>query len=148
MYGYWKGEHPAPASSAATSGPRSQQHHHQEARDGWLWFIPLGNGERPRVTQISVGFVAPRNNLPEAPGKAALEKWYLDRVHATAEWKYLLSDATYTGRVPHDQGLVVPQRADGGPGYFAVGDAACFVDPILSSGAYLAILYAKMARSA
>jgi hypothetical protein len=31
-----------------------------------------------------------------------------------------------------------------GPGYFAVGDASCFVDPILSSGVFLAVLYAKM----
>jgi Tryptophan halogenase len=31
-----------------------------------------------------------------------------------------------------------------GPGYFAVGDASCFVDPILSSGVFLGVLYAKM----
>ena len=73
--------------------------------DGWLWFIPLGDpgpdgSAEPDASQreISVGFVAPRKNLPESGGKAALEEFYLERVRSADEWQYLLQVANYTGR--------------------------------------------------
>jgi flavin-dependent dehydrogenase len=140
LYGYWAGDHPAPAGLGGEIRPADRYNIIVKMLDeGWLWFIPLGGGE------ISVGFVAPRDNLPESGGKAALESFYHDRIGSTPEWQYLLSQATYTGEFHTIKDWSYRSEAMAGPGYFAVGDAACFVDPILSSGVYLAVLYAKMA---
>jgi flavin-dependent dehydrogenase len=140
LYGYWQGEHPAPAKLGGEIRETDRNNIIiKMLENGWLWFIPLGQG------LISVGFVAPRQNLPEGGGKAALESFYLERVRAAEEWRYLLGNSGYTGEFHTIKDWSYRSEAMAGPGYFAVGDAACFVDPILSSGAYLAILYGKMA---
>lgn len=151
IYGYWKGEHPAPAKLGGDIRPQDRNNIIiKMLADGWLWFIPLGNpGENstdddPEQREISVGFVAPRKNLPETGGKAALEEFYLDHVRSTDEWKYLLQNATYTGDFHTIKDWSYRSDEMAGPGYFAVGDASCFIDPILSSGVFLAVLYAKM----
>lgn len=149
VYGYWTGEHPAPVKLGGDIRPNDRNNIIiKMLTDGWLWFIPLGNpGEeedRPETREISVGFVAPRKNLPESGGKAALEQFYLDHIRSTHEWQYLLKDATYTGDFHTIKDWSYSSDDMAGPGYFAVGDASCFVDPILSSGVFLGVLYAKM----
>jgi len=152
LYGYWTGEHPAPAKLGGEIRPHDRNNIIiKMLPDGWLWFIPLGDPgpdgsaePDPDKREISVGFVAPRKNLPETGGKAALEAFYLDHVRSTDEWKYLLQSATYTGDFHTIKDWSYRSDEMAGPGYFAVGDASCFVDPILSSGVFLAVLYAKM----
>ena len=152
LYGYWTGEHPAPAKLGGEIRPQDRNNIIiKMLPDGWLWFIPLGDPgpdgsaePDPNQREISVGFVAPRKNLPETGGKAALEEFYLEHVRSTDEWKYLLQSATYTGDFHTIKDWSYRSDEMAGPGYFAVGDASCFVDPILSSGVFLAVLYAKM----
>jgi flavin-dependent dehydrogenase len=149
LYGYWTGQHPAPAKLGGQIRPNDRNNILiKMLPDGWLWFIPLGNpgesGDDPAMRQISVGFVAPRANLPESGGKAGLEAFYLERIRSADEWAYLLRDATYTGEFHTIKDWSYRSDEMAGPGYFAVGDASCFVDPILSSGVFLAVLYAKM----
>jgi len=150
LYGYWTGQHPAPAQLGGDIRPHDLNNIIiKMLPDGWLWFIPLGNpgpggSPDPDRREISVGFVAPRRNLPEAGGRAGLEALYLDRVRSTPEWQYLLENATYSGSFHTIKDWSYRSQTMAGPGYFAVGDASCFVDPILSSGVFLAVLYAKL----
>jgi halogenation protein CepH len=156
LYGYWTGEHPAPAKLGGQIRPHDRNNILiKMLSDGWLWFIPLGDPgpdgsaePDPDKRVISVGFVAPRKNLPEKGGKAALESFYLEHVRSTDEWKYLLQNASYTGDFHTVKDWSYCSERMAGPGYFAVGDASCFVDPILSSGVFLAVLYAKMCAGA
>lgn len=151
LYGYWVGAHPAPAALGGEIRPNDRNNIIiKMLPDGWLWFIPLGTpGPDPQDhREISVGFVAPRRNLPESGGKAALESFYLDHVRSTSEWKYLLQDATYTEDFHTIKDWSYRSDEMAGPGFFATGDAACFVDPILSSGVFLGVLYAKMCATA
>jgi len=149
LYGYWRGEHPAPAKLGGQI--RADEHNNiiiKMIGDGWLWFIPLGragdSADQPSQPEISVGFVAPRRNIPTAGGRRALEQYYLERIRATPEWQYLLGEAAYSGEFHTVRDWSYRSERMAGPGYFAVGDAACFVDPILSSGVFLGVLYAKM----
>ncbi|MGZ5385138.1 MAG: NAD(P)/FAD-dependent oxidoreductase [Acidimicrobiia bacterium] len=140
LYGYWKGVHPAPAALGGDIRPTDRNNIIIKMLDtGWLWFIPLGFDDI-----ISVGYVTQRDNLPEARGKAALEEYYLDRVKNSEEFGYLLSNSEYTDDFYTVKDWSYRSVEMAGAGYFAVGDAACFVDPILSSGVYLAVLYAKL----
>lgn len=140
LYGYWKGSHPAPAKLGGDIRPTDRNNIIIKMLDtGWLWFIPLGFGDL-----ISVGYVTQKDRLPEARGKAALEEHYLDRIKSSDEFGYLLSNSEYTEEFYTIKDWSYRSAEMAGKGYFAVGDAACFVDPILSSGVYLGVLYAKL----
>lgn len=140
LYGYWKGSHPAPSELGGDIRPTDRNNIITKMLDtGWLWFIPLGFGDT-----ISVGYVTQKDRLAELGGRQALEQHYRDRIESAPEFRYLLSNSEYTGEFHTIKDWSYRSREMAGPGYFAVGDAACFVDPILSSGVYLAVLYAKM----
>ncbi|HJR90908.1 MAG TPA: NAD(P)/FAD-dependent oxidoreductase [Acidimicrobiia bacterium] len=140
LYGYWKGVHPAPAALGGDLKPDDRNNIIIKMLDtGWLWFIPLGFDD-----VISVGYVTHRANLPEKTGKAGLEEHYLEQIQASEEISYLLSNSTYTDDFHTVKDWSYRSADMQGPGFFAVGDAACFVDPILSSGVYLGVLFAKM----
>ncbi len=140
LYGYWKGSHPAPSELGGDIRPTDRNNIITKMLDtGWLWFIPLGFGDT-----ISVGYVTQKDRLAELGGRQALEEHYRDRIESAPEFRYLLSNSEYTGEFHTIKDWSYRSREMAGPGYFAVGDAACFVDPILSSGVYLAVLYAKM----
>jgi flavin-dependent dehydrogenase len=139
LYGYWQGEHPAPAELGGDIRPTDRNNIIiRWLDDGWTWFIPLGHGDL-----ISVGYVVPQAAVGGG-GRAALEELYLERCKGSDEFTYLLSNSTYTGEFHTIKDWSYRTEEMAGPGYFSVGDAACFVDPILSSGVYLAVLYAKM----
>jgi len=140
LYGYWRGRHPAPAGLGGDIRPTDRNNIIIQMLDtGWLWFIPLGFGDL-----VSVGYVTQRDRLPEGKGRSGLEDHYQDRLQASEEFQYLLSNSEYTGEFHTIKDWSYRSAEMAGPGYFAVGDAACFVDPILSSGVYLAVLYAKL----
>jgi flavin-dependent dehydrogenase len=104
---------------------------------GWIWYIPLHRDV------ISVGFVTHRQTLKQMPaGPATL---YHEEIAACPEIAALL-DAAHLVRIapdqPHDvmaiQDWSYTSRQMAGPGWALCGDAAGFVDPILSSGGMLA----------
>jgi halogenation protein CepH len=140
LYGYWRGPHPPPAALGGEIRETDRNNIIVKwVGPGWLWFIPLGHGEL-----LSVGYVVPRAALPAGADRARLESILLEKVSATPELRYLLSHARYTGEFHTVRDWSYRRGAMTGPGHFAVGDAACFVDPILSSGVYLAVLHARM----
>ncbi|MBE3565961.1 MAG: tryptophan 7-halogenase [Thermogemmatispora sp.] len=104
---------------------------------GWIWYIPL------RRDVMSVGFVTHRQTLKQLP--AGPEQLYLEELQTCAEVRDLLKEAHLT-RIAADQRRLVcaiqdwsyRSRQISGRGWAMVGDAAGFVDPILSSGVMLA----------
>jgi len=100
---------------------------------GWIWYIPLGSG------RFSVGVVT-HGSLARELNKENRLQFYLDCLNSTPQIRYLLSEAereTSTLYSQSDWSYVCDSFK--GPGYLLAGDAACFVDPILSTGVDLAM---------
>lgn len=107
---------------------------------GWFWYIPL-----PRNV-VSVGIVAERDYLyrgerdPDAIFARELENnlWIKEHVAAGRKMRpcYVTSDYTYRSRHCARDGLVL------------VGDAFNFLDPVFSSGVFLALKSGELAADA
>lgn len=100
-------------------------------KDGWLWGIPI------EPNMISVGAVMPLSILKDSNPEEifALHSARAPRI------KSMIEGATPVFEKPkieldycyHSEKLT-------GPGYFIVGDAGCFVDPLFSGGVFLSMI--------
>jgi flavin-dependent dehydrogenase len=101
----------------------------------WIWFIPLRG-------RISVGVVAEINQKAEVT-RLGVQDFYLSKIFSCPEAAQLLKESTLIKGEPlrtlQDWSHICERIC--GPGYFLVGDAAAFVDPILSSGVHLAVTF-------
>ncbi|MCY3800170.1 MAG: NAD(P)/FAD-dependent oxidoreductase [Chloroflexi bacterium] len=101
--------------------------------EGWLWHIPLAGDVR------SVGLVTDADLVRGRSG-AARTDLLRHLVQSTPEIALVLDGSEWTGRPAKSISDWSYQcRPLSGPHFLLVGDAACFVDPILSSGVYLAV---------
>ena len=98
---------------------------------GWLWLIPLPHG------RVSVGAVCWPDALKAR--RSSLDQFLAEQIAASPEASQRLGLATPEGpaRAEGNYSYAVQRLAS--PGITAVGDAGCFVDPVFSSGVYLAM---------
>jgi flavin-dependent dehydrogenase len=108
-------------------------------RDGWFWWIPFAGD----VT--SVGCVLHRRAVRRGPG---LEALFEEAVAACPAVARCLTGARRVGGVWSAANF--SYRADPvvGDRFVALGDAVTFVDPIFSTGVYLAMQSAELAAPA
>ena len=134
VYAYYEGAERLPPPAESNIFIESFTH-------GWLWTIPLHTG------QASVGAVVDQRVGDEQVRRLGLEQFLDDQ----------LSQAPYTARM-----LANAQRVSGpfvikdwsyacediaGDGYVLTGDAACFIDPLFSSGVHLALMSGVLAAA-
>jgi flavin-dependent dehydrogenase len=107
--------------------------------DGWWWLIPFADGS------VSVGIVMPSRRFKERPG--TVEQLFEESVARTPEVNDLLSGSKRTMDVQAiaDYSYSTPRIS--GDGFCLVGDAACFLDPVFSTGVLLAMESAELAAS-
>jgi flavin-dependent dehydrogenase len=105
---------------------------------GWMWMIPLPDGV------MSVGAVCRPDYLKERKGRTV--EFLLDTLKRNpALWRRLEhaeligDEVRVTGNYSYDSACM------GGPGWVLVGDAFAFLDPVFSSGVYLAMSGAEQA---
>lgn len=100
--------------------------------DGWLWHIPLAGGLR------SIGLVTDPERI-RGMTRTERRKYWQRQIASCEEYKELLDGGRWAGDfdIVSDWSFICRQFH--GPGYLLVGDAACFVDPILASGIALAL---------
>ncbi|WP_242883840.1 NAD(P)/FAD-dependent oxidoreductase [Actinomadura litoris] len=96
-------------------------------KDGWIWAIPI------RKDVISVGSVMRREVLQEGDPAALLDD-HVQRVPRIIQ----RIEGTSPGEVHVETDYCYYADTVAGPGWFMVGDAACFFDPIFSGGVLLA----------
>lgn len=126
IWGYWTG---AGRMSFAPEGAIANG----AVPDGWLWGIPLHDGT------MSVGLVLHKTVFKEKRQQFdSLEQIYFDAIDSCP----LIADLVKSGKLitnlktEQDYSYIADSLT--GPGYFLVGDAACFIDPLLSTGVHLA----------
>ena len=102
---------------------------------GWFWFIPLHDGT------VSVGYVTPIDEY-KASGKS-LEELYFEEMAKTDEIKTLTAGAKRVSAFRNIKDWSYTCTRFHGPGWSLVGDAAAFIDPLLSTGVTLALRGAR-----
>jgi flavin-dependent dehydrogenase len=105
---------------------------------GWMWMIPLPGGI------MSVGAVCRPDYLKQRRGRT--QEFLLETLKRSAAlWRRLEhaeligSEVRITGNYSYDSTRM------GGPGWVLIGDAFAFLDPVFSSGVYLAMSGAEQA---
>jgi flavin-dependent dehydrogenase len=134
IYGYYQGARRLPGDDATNILVEAHA-------DGWCWTIPLHTG------RSSVGVVLDSERAQPL----------IEREGVRARFEAAIAGAPHTAALVGDAKLV-----DGpfvikdwsyvsdevvGDGYILVGDAACFVDPLFSSGVHLALSSALLAAA-
>ncbi|WUH98861.1 tryptophan 7-halogenase [Spirillospora sp. NBC_00431] len=135
IWGYWTGGRTLPNTPEGGINVISSP-------DGWYWVIPLRDGRH------SVGFVTHQTNFVDRrPSFASTEEMLHTLVAESDTVTSLLDGAIFEAptRVEQDFSYVADRFC--GPGHFVVGDAACFLDPLLSTGVHLA-MYSAMLSAA
>ncbi|MCC6876511.1 MAG: NAD(P)/FAD-dependent oxidoreductase [Sandaracinaceae bacterium] len=99
--------------------------------EGWLWAIPLGSG------RLSVGLVTRKKGVADA--------WLEAEIAASPLLRRLLERATPEG--PHRRigSFSFYNERSNGRRFACVGDSACFLDPVFSSGVTFGMLGAAHA---
>ena len=107
---------------------------------GWMWMIPLPNGV------MSIGAVCRPAYLKQRTGSTVDFLWKTLRCNAglgkrIAHAELIGDEVRVTGNYSYDSTQM------GGAGWLMIGDAFAFLDPVFSSGVYLAMSGAEQAAA-
>jgi halogenation protein CepH len=108
---------------------------------GWFWNIPLHTG------WMSVGAVVDSHSGQEGIRHSGPQRFLMEQIAQAPYTRQMLQEANLaTGPfVLKDWSYVSDEVV--GNGYILVGDAACFVDPLFSSGVHLALMAGVLAAA-
>lgn len=106
---------------------------------GWCWFIPLADG------LMSIGCVCFPEYLKQRRGRTG--EFLLDTLKLMPGAVERMADAEIVGEVRVTGNYSYTCSAMTGRGFVMVGDAFAFVDPVFSSGVYLAMHSGKHAAA-
>lgn len=134
VYGYFEGAERLPPPDETNILVESYP-------QGWFWNIPLHKG------WMSVGAVVDSVRGQEALRQKGPEQFLREQVREAPYTAKLLREArlVYGPFVLKDWSYLSDEVV--GDGYILVGDAACFIDPLFSSGVHLAILAGALAAA-
>jgi flavin-dependent dehydrogenase len=106
---------------------------------GWAWHIPMR-------AETSVGIVVPIEDYKQGTAAhGSLEEYFLATCGAIEHLGDLLSSARLKSGVRVIRDFSYGPDRIAGPGYFVIGDAAGFVDPIFSIGVVMALYSGQLA---
>jgi flavin-dependent dehydrogenase len=135
LWGYWKNTKPFEYGPPGAIGVCSISH-------GWLWQIPLHDGT------VSVGAVMTKEHMRELQAqKADLADIYHGKIAESTLISELVADAELSTEVRAETDYSYVTDTFAGPGFLLAGDAACFLDPLLSTGVHLAMYSALLSAA-
>ena len=110
---------------------------HTEGKRAWFWYIPIA-GDR-----VSVGLVGDSDYLLR--DRADPEEVFCEHATACPAIRRRLVEATLSGRLRVAKEFSYTSRQRAGDGWVSVGDASGFIDPIYSTGVFLALKSGELA---
>ena len=114
---------------------------HTENRDSWFWYIPLPDDK------VSIGVVGDLDYLVQGRSEEAQEI-FNQELAKCAPIQERLQDAAQLLPVRTTKDFSYRATRIAGEGWVLVGDAFGFLDPMYSSGVYLALKSGEMAADA
>ena len=134
VYAYFQGASRLPEPDAANIFIESYRH-------GWTWSIPLAD------SKASVGIVVDSQLGQRGVAELGARDYYTHQLHSATRTARMVADARMIAapRVIKDWSYTSDRMI--GDGWILVGDAACFIDPLFSSGVHLAMVSALMAAA-
>jgi flavin-dependent dehydrogenase len=99
---------------------------------GWVWAIPLHDGT------LSVGVILLKSKFKELKRHFLIDDVYRNAIAASGTVADLIDGAYLNTELRIEADYSYAAECFAGPGYFLIGDAACFLDPLLSTGVHLA----------
>jgi flavin-dependent dehydrogenase len=134
VYGYFAGGQRLPAPDNTNIFIEAYPH-------GWFWNIPLHTG------WMSVGAVVDSRTGQEGIRRGGPQRFLLDQIAQAPHTAQMLREARLVSgpSVLKDWSYLSDEVV--GDGYILVGDAACFVDPLFSSGVHLALMAGVLAAA-
>jgi flavin-dependent dehydrogenase len=134
MFGHFRGARDRGGADAGNISIYRFEH-------GWMWMIPLPQGV------MSVGAVARPDYFKQRKGRSA-QQFLLDTLRQNAAlWARMDSAELIGAEVRVTGNYSYDSRRMGGPGWVLVGDAFAFMDPVFSSGVYMAMTSAEQAAT-
>ena len=134
VYGYYRGSERLPDPDETNIFIESYQ-------GGWTWNIPLAD------SLASVGAVVDSETAQPGIAGSGLPAFFQEQVKRAPHASRMLAGADLVAGpfVVKDWSYTSEQVV--GDGWVLVGDAACFVDPLFSSGVHLALMSAVLAAA-
>lgn len=109
--------------------------------EGWLWAIPFSDG------RTSIGAVIHKSTFKSQSETLSVEQIYHRAIADCSLMTKICAPATMVPGVMVESDYSYASESFCGPGYFLCGDAACFLDPLLSTGVHLAMLSALLSAA-
>jgi flavin-dependent dehydrogenase len=133
IFGHFRGAEYRPGEDAGNISIYRFDH-------GWMWMIPLPDGV------MSIGAVCRPAYLKQRKGSTV--DFLLETLNQNADLKRRMEHAELIGDEVRVTGNYSYDSARmGGPGWVMIGDAFAFLDPVFSSGVYLAMSGAEQAAT-
>jgi flavin-dependent dehydrogenase len=107
---------------------------------GWFWYIPLHDNI------VSIGVVADADHLLK--GRGTPDEVYQQEVAKCPALQNRLTDAELVSQIRVLREFSYKSTQPSGDGWVLIGDALLFLDPIYSSGVYLALKSGDLAADA
>jgi flavin-dependent dehydrogenase len=130
IFGHFRGAEARPGEDAGNISIYRFEH-------GWMWMIPLPDAV------MSVGAVCRPEYLKQRKGRTV--EYLLDTLKRSPGLWQRMQRADLIGEVRVTGNYSYDAKRMGGPGWVLVGDAFAFLDPVFSSGVFLAMSGAESA---
>jgi len=131
IFGHYRGAERRPGEDSGNISIYGFDH-------GWMWMIPLPDGV------MSVGAVCRPDYLKQRKGRTV--EFLNDTLKLNpALWRRVASAELIGNEVRVTGNYSYDSMQMGGPGWVLIGDAFAFLDPVFSSGVYLAMSGAEQA---
>ncbi len=113
---------------------------HTNDKSAWFWYIPLSND------MVSVGVVGDNTYLLKGRGKP--EQVFEEELAKCPAVTSRVAAATCTGEFHVAKEFSYTTKQHSGDGWVLIGDAFGFIDPVYSSGVFLALKSGELAADA